>query len=249
MRTEPFYQPQVDSIDGKALGSEALVRWRHPERGLVPPIRFLPFAEQTGLIEDIDRHVMRLAFRQAKAWSLEGKFWPLSVNLSAQSLCNPTIVDLFRLLLDETQLDPSLISLEITETSIMHDAQTSQMVIESLKDMGFEIGIDDFGTGYASMAYLARYPAHTLKIDRSFVQGMENDPPQRVMVKNMIALARSLGIKVVAEGVETESQAQTLREYDCDVLQGYLYSPPLPLEKFEAWVATVGMSSLGSDLR
>lgn len=246
---ELFYQPQVDALDGKVLGSEALVRWRHPERGLVAPQAFLPFAEETGLIEAIDRKVVELAFEQVARWQAQGRPWPLSINLSAQSLCNATTLDHVQSMLNTHKVDPTLITFEITETSLMHDAETSQRVIESLKQLGFEIGIDDFGTGYASMAYLARYPAHTLKIDRSFVQQMAEDPTQRTMVRNMILLARSLGIKVVAEGVETAVQADLLRRDGCDVMQGYLYAAPLTLEQFEAWTDGVGWTTLGSDLR
>lgn len=246
---EVFFQPQVDALDGLALGSEALLRWRHPDRGMVPPDRFLPFAEDTGLIEYIDQHVIRLVFSQMKKWQAQGRHWPVSLNLSAQSICNPAIADLFREQLALTGVNSDLIGIEITETSLVHDEKASQDVIESLKAMGLEIGIDDFGTGYASMSYLARYPSHALKIDRSFVQDMETDGAQRAMVKNMIALARSLGIKVIAEGVETEGQAALLREFDCDVLQGYLFAPALPLAQFEAWIDKTGMGRFGSDIR
>jgi EAL domain-containing protein (putative c-di-GMP-specific phosphodiesterase class I) len=209
----------------------------------------LPFAEETGLIEDIDCHVIVLAFTQVQRWVQQGRHWPVAINLSAQSICNPAILDLFSQQLMATGVSPDLISIEITETSLVHDEKASQEVIETLKAMGFEIGIDDFGTGYASMTYLARYPSHALKIDRSFVKDMETDLAQRAMVKNMIALARSLGIKVIAEGVETEGQAALLREFECDVLQGYLFSPALPLARYEAWIDERGMGHLGSDIR
>jgi diguanylate cyclase (GGDEF)-like protein len=246
---ELFFQPQLDALDERPWGAEALIRWRHPERGLVFPDQFLPFAEDTGLIESLDRYVVREAFEQAARWQREGRSLVVGVNLSAQSICNPDLVAHFRTCLAETGVDPRTIALEITETSLVKDVAISQQVIGTLKDMGFDIGIDDFGTGQASMLYLARYPSNTLKIDRSFVRFMDTDPALSTMVHNIINMAHGLGIKVVAEGVETAGELALLQRLGCDLVQGYYFAKPLPRAAFEAWLDTREPGRLGSDIR
>lgn len=243
-----YFQPQIDLIDGKVCGAEVLVRWKHPTKGLVLPDLFLPFAEETGLIQDIDRTVMAQAFEHLAALKRDGRSLPLSVNLSAQSICDAGTIDLMRQHLDETGINPEDLCVEITETSLMRDLDTSQIVIESLKKMGFQIAIDDFGSGYSSMAYLVRYPSQFLKIDRIFVQNISVSDAHRVMVRNMIGLAHGLGIGVIAEGVETQEECSMLKGFGCDVVQGFYFSPPLPAEDFREWVAIQGVSSLKSDI-
>ena len=243
-----FYQPQVDLIDGKVAGAEVLVRWKHPERGLVPPVEFLPFAEETGLIQEIDHAVIRKTFERVKSLSDQGLAIPLSLNLSAQSICDLRTVDLFRNMLEEWKLDPSMIGIEITETSLMRDVGISQKVSEALKELGFKISIDDFGSGYSSMAYLLRYPSQFLKIDRAFVSSLSTSPPHQVMVRNIINLAHGLGIAVVAEGVEQKEECELLEEFGCDLVQGYYFTPPLEEEAFCTWVRARGVAVFHSSI-
>lgn len=244
-----FYQPQVDLIDGKTCSAEALVRWKHPERGLIPPVEFLPFAEETGLIRDIDRAVATQVFRELVFLRDLRKEVPISLNLSAKTLCDLSIVDFMYDLLNTTQVNPSMVGIEITETAVMTDVETSRKVIDAFKNMGFHISIDDFGSGYSSMAYLLRYPSHFLKIDREFIKNVAQGGTHQSLVKNLINLAHSLGIGVVAEGIETQADVMILRSLKCDVGQGYHFSRPLCQEDFRAWVQEKPLTVLESMLR
>lgn len=244
-----YYQPQVDLIDGKTCSAEALVRWNHPERGMIPPLEFLPFAEETGLIRDIDRAVARLVFEELALLRDQRKELPISLNLSAKTLSDLSIVDFMCDLVHQTRVNPSMVGIEITETAVMTDVETSRKVIDAFKNMGFHISIDDFGSGYSSMAYLLRYPSHFLKIDREFIQNLDKGDTHLHLVKNLINLAHSLGIGVVAEGIETQADATTLRVLRCDVGQGYHFSRPLSREDFRKWVQEKPLTKLESTLR
>jgi len=225
------YQPKVTIKTGRIVGMEALVRWRHPEKGIVPPVEFIPLAEETGLILPIGEWVLRTACAQTKAWQAEGMVPILiAVNLSARQLQNQNLVEIVKQVLSETGLAPRYLELELTESILMQNIETNSAALEKLNAMGVEIAIDDFGTGYSSLSYLKRFPINSLKIDRSFVRDLTLVSDDQAIVKAIITLAQSLKRKVVAEGVETEEQLSILRSLDCDEMQGYLFSKPLPAE-------------------
>jgi len=226
------YQPVVDGASGRIQGVEALVRWQHPERGMIPPDRFIPIADESGLIVDIGEWVLRRACTQMKAWHDQG-FGGLSiaVNVSAVQFGQPRLLEVVSRTLEQTGLDPRLLMLEITEGVLMHDAESAVGMLRALKNMGVKIGVDDFGTGYSSLTYLKRFPIDVLKIDRSFIRDLASDEDDAAIVRAIIALAKSLHLETVAEGVETAEQAQLLRTQHVDRLQGYHFSRPLPEEK------------------
>ncbi len=223
-----YYQPQVNLNSGKITGMEALVRWQHPEWGLVSPAKFIPLAEETGLIAPIGEWVLRTACAQNKIWQDAG-FSPLrvAVNLSGRQFQNPNLVAVVAQILQETGLAPHLLELEITESSIMQNTEMSLAMMRELREMGVHISMDDFGTGYSSLSYLKKFPLHTLKIDRSFVRDLKEHPPDAAIVAAVIKLAGCLNLRVVAEGVETKEQMELLRRLQCEEMQGYLFSPPL----------------------
>lgn len=229
-----YYQPRVHLASGQLVGMEALVRWHHPELGLIPPARFIPLAEETGLIVQIDEYVLRTACTQNKAWQDAG-LPPLrvAVNLSARQFMHKDVAATVAHLLSETGLDPRYLELEITESSAMHDAEAAVATLQRLKELGIHLAIDDFGTGYSSFNYLKQFPIDTLKIDRSFVRDIHTDPGDAEIVSAIIMLARSLKLNVVAEGVETEAQRLFLKRKKCEEMQGFLVSPPLPPRQFE----------------
>ncbi|MFB2979373.1 EAL domain-containing protein [Microseira sp. BLCC-F43] len=218
------YQPQIDLKTGKIVGMEALIRWQHPEQGLIPPNRFIPLAEETGLINPIGEWALRTACAQNKAWQLAG-LPPLrmAVNLSARQFMQQNLLEKIALSLAETGLEPRYLEIEITETTAIQDIDFTISVLQSLKNMGIYISMDDFGTGYSSLSSLKRFPLSTLKIDRSFI----DDAP---IIKAVIALGHGLNLKVIAEGVETPGQLEFLREVKCDDVQGYFLSKPLAAE-------------------
>ncbi len=221
------YQPQIDITTGRVIGVEALLRWQHPERGLIPPDTFIPLAEVTGLILPIGDWVLETACRQMLAWIAEG-IPPLrmAVNLSAKQFEQETLPDTVRKIIVKTGLAPHLLELEITESAAMADPEATIRHLRKLRDMGVELAIDDFGTGYSSLSYLKLFPVNRLKIDRSFVKDLETDLDDAAIAAATIALAHKLGKEVVAEGVETEGQLSFLRDQQCDVIQGYLFSRP-----------------------
>ena len=222
------YQPEVSLATGRIVGFEALVRWQHPERDLLLPDEFVPVAEETGLIVPIGEAVLKEACRSAKQWHEQCPSDPPSVcvNLSARQFREPGLADTIAHMLDETDLDPHYLFLEITESTAMGDAQTTAAALEELKDLGVRAIIDDFGTGYSSLSYLERLPVAYVKIDHSFVGGLSEKPGAAVLVSGVISLAHALGLKVIAEGVETEEQFERLRGMGCDLAQGYLFSEP-----------------------
>ena len=231
------YQPKVSLETGNVLGLEALVRWEHPERGLVPPSEFIPVAEDTGLIVDIGRWVLKEACVQVRRWQDRyPSTSPLkaNVNLSARQFHQPDLARDIAEILQETDLEPQNLELEITETVVMEDARATLAILQTLKSLGVGLAIDDFGTGYSSLAYLKRFPVDTLKIDRLFIAWLDKNVEDAVIVAAMIELARGLGLTVVPEGVETLEQLQRLHEMGCDIAQGFYFSRPLPTEAMGA---------------
>jgi len=229
------YQPQISMRDGAIIGAEALLRWQHPELGMVSPAEFIPVAEGSGLILPIGEWVLRCAVRQAKAWMNEG-FGPLimAVNLSAVQFRHPDLPELVTRILDEEGLPPEYLELELTEGVAMHNPQSAIAVMNNLQERGVRMSIDDFGTGYSSLSYLKEFKVYKLKIDQSFVRDISTDPEDKAIVSAIINLAKSLGLKTIAEGVETEGQQAFLREQGCDEMQGYLFSKPVSAEQFDA---------------
>jgi diguanylate cyclase (GGDEF)-like protein len=226
-----YYQPIIDVPTGRTCGFEALVRWRHPTRGLVPPDVFIPLAEQTGLIEAISAQVLEQACRQLQTWRQRGGACAqlyVAVNLSAPQLRRPQVVEQIRSVLASTGLDPCGLTVEITESALMHDVAAGSAVIEQLRALGIKINIDDFGTGYSSLSYLHALPVDALKIDRSFVARLEEGNGASEIVRAIVALAQALQMRVVAEGVETAAQLAALAALGCHSAQGYLFSRPQP---------------------
>ena len=236
---ELHYQPKVEMATGRVIGVEALVRWPHPVEGLVPPDEFVPLAERTGLIGPMTDFVLRTALAQCRLWGKTGNHLSVAVNLSARSLLDADLVDDIARALTVSGVEASKLVLEITETSVMSDAEYSMHVLNRLSSMGVTLAMDDFGTGYSSLSYLKRLPVDEVKIDKSFVLNMQQDENDAVIVRSIIDLARNLGLRVVAEGVETMSTWEALRDMGCDFAQGYVISRPLPADQFEAWLETV----------
>jgi EAL domain-containing protein (putative c-di-GMP-specific phosphodiesterase class I) len=232
---ELHYQPQVNLVTGRIIGAEALLRWKNPSLGSVSPAKFIPVAEETGLIVPIGEWVLQTACAQARAWRNASQM-PIrvSVNLSARQFKQANLLGMVTQVLEETQLDPTLLVLELTETSVMEDVDTTISILQQLKKMGVQISIDDFGTGYSSLNYLKRFPIDVLKIDQSFVQDIITDTNDAAIAKAIIAMAQSLQLKVIAEGVETQEQYEFLRQNGCNAMQGYLFSRPLNAIEFVA---------------
>jgi EAL domain-containing protein (putative c-di-GMP-specific phosphodiesterase class I) len=224
-----YYQPQLDIRTGAIIGMEALIRWQHPERGLVQPAAFISLAEETGLIVPIGEWVLRTACVQNKAWQVAG-FPPfrVTVNLSSSQFRQKTLIRTIGQALDDAGMDPRYLELELTESNIMKDAETTITMLHELKSMGLRLSIDDFGTGYSSLSYLKRFPFDTVKVDRSFVKNVTTDPDNAAITTAIIAMAHSLNLEVIAEGVETKQELAFLSKQQCDGMQGYLFSPPVP---------------------
>jgi len=236
-----YYQPQLALNDGHIVGAEALVRWQHPELGLVLPAEFIPMAESTGLIVKLGEWVMNTACAQAKAWQKEGlPPMRIAVNISSVQVNRGEIITTVERVLHETGLDPQYLELEITEGLIMQQTHQTIAILDDLKAMGVMLAIDDFGTGYSSLSYLKRLPLHCLKIDRSFVCEIPGDSEDMAITRAVIALGNSLQLVVIAEGVENETQLEFLRSNGCDEAQGYLYSAPVPAADFAAFVRNEG---------
>jgi diguanylate cyclase (GGDEF)-like protein len=225
------YQPLLEVESGRVIGAEALVRWQHPERGLVPPMQFIPVAEATGQIGAIGRFVLVEACRQAACWTAAGQPLRMSVNVAADELHQDGFPEAVRGVLLETGLAPDQLCLEITESSLMRATAQSSAALAALKRLGVHIAIDDFGTGYSSLSYLHELPVDELKIDRSFIGRLDRDTRDRHLVEAIIGMARALGLTVVAEGVETQEQLQLLGQLRCQLAQGYLFAPPEPAER------------------
>lgn len=230
-----YYQPKFDAISGVAVGAEALLRWEHPQQGLLLPATFIELAEKTGLIIPIGEWVLDEACRQMRLWYAQGyEDWRIAVNLSALQFCHAGLVASVAAALERHQLPANSLTLEITETTAMSDADASMTVLQRLSDMGVDLSIDDFGTGYSSLMYLKRLPANELKIDRGFVRDLEHDSDDAAIVSAIVALGQALGLRIVAEGVETDAQQRFLTRLGCNSLQGYLLGHPLPADGFMA---------------
>ena len=237
---ELYYQPKVDPCSGLIVGVEALIRWNHPEWGLISPNEFIPLAEETGLIAPVNEWVQRSACLQNKAWQLEGlPPIPVSINLSAQHFMQKDVVESVRRVLGETGLQGCFLEIEITESSLLENEEVTSSTIDELKEMGVKIALDDFGTGYSSLSYLKRFKhkIDTLKIDRSFVRDLCEDSDDKEIIRTIIHMAYHLKMSVVAEGVENEEQLSILRSLRCSEIQGYLYSRPVPAKRFAELLA------------
>ncbi len=231
------YQPKVDINAGRTVGVEALLRWRHPERGLIPPDSFISLAEHAGLIKPLTLWVLTAALRQCRAWQDAGLPLPVAVNLSARSLQDPGLVDQVAAILHHADVSPQSLELEITESVIMADPERGLDILTRLNGMGVRLSVDDFGTGHSSLTYLRKLPVQSIKIDRSFVGPMVKSPDDAVIVRSIIELAHTLGFKVVAEGVETQETWDHLAQLGCNEAQGYYMSRPLAAEALSTWLA------------
>jgi diguanylate cyclase (GGDEF)-like protein len=228
-----FYQPVIDLSTSKLIGMEALLRWQHPEKGMISPGDFIPLAEETGLIEPIGDWVLRAACEQNKQWQDDG--YPavkVSVNMSARQFSKKNLVENISNILEETGLKPEYLGIEITESVIMQDVKSTISKLQKLHKMGISLAIDDFGTGYSSLSYLKLFPINDLKIDRSFVFNITTDSTDAAIAASVIVLAHSMNLNVVAEGVETKEQLEVLRKQGCDYVQGFLFSRPLSAKEF-----------------
>ena len=226
------YQPQMDVTSGEITGFEALLRWQHPELGLVPPDKFIRLAENSGLIVPIGEWVLRTACQQARKWQENGlPLVPVAVNVSALQFRQEDFSELIKRVLHETGLAPQYLQLELTESLLLSNADLTFPVLQDLKEMGIKLAIDDFGTGYSSLSYLRQFPVDKLKIDRSFVQHLGVNQDDALITAAIISLAKTLNLKVIAEGVESEQQMSFLRQHHCDEIQGYYFSRPLPADE------------------
>jgi EAL domain-containing protein (putative c-di-GMP-specific phosphodiesterase class I) len=226
------YQPQVDLKSGAVIGVEALLRWAHPQFGVVPPDQFIPAAEDSGLIVPVGEWVLRTACGQLKLWQNEGK--PpvkMAVNLSAREFQGANLLQGVTRIIEDIGIDPAWLEIEITESTIMQHGDTAIFTLRKFREMGMALALDDFGTGYSSLSYLKRFPIDRLKIDRSFVRDIEIDPDDAAIVRGIVALSHSIGLRVLAEGVETLAQMQLLQQCGCDEAQGYYFSEPVPADQ------------------
>ncbi|MEA2229470.1 MAG: hypothetical protein QOF04_3100, partial [Solirubrobacteraceae bacterium] len=228
---EVWYQPVVDLATKRLISTEALVRWQHPQRGLIPPLEFIPIAEETGLIAELGLQVLEQACRQTAAWQRDiDPAIGVSVNISGRQVVNPVFPAQVAAIAERSGLRAGTLALEITETVLMKEADSPDTVIDKFLEHGLTLVLDDFGTGYSSLSRLKRFPLDVLKIDRSFVSGLESNLDDRAIVKATIDMAHAVGLTVVAEGVETGEQEQSLRAFGCDRAQGYLYARPQPAD-------------------
>jgi EAL domain-containing protein (putative c-di-GMP-specific phosphodiesterase class I) len=240
------YQPKASLRTGRVDGVEALVRWHHPERGLVPPDQFIPLAEQTGVIKPLTAWVLDEALRQCAEWRSAGIDLQVAVNLSVRNLLDAHLPESIGTMLRRYELPPTSLELEITESTIVADQVRALDVLTRLNGMGIGLSVDDFGTGYSSLAYLKDLPVSELKIDRKFVNNMTEDGDDAFIVRSTIDLGRNLGLQVVAEGVETEAVWDQLALLGCDVAQGYYLTRPLPADELTKWLAERKQDSVGA---
>ncbi len=228
------YQPKVNLKTGQVMGSEALMRWHHPERGSISPGQFIPLAEETGLIVPFGQWVLSTACKQNKMWHSAGLAKiRVAVNVSARQFRDGKFVQTLVNALEVSKLDPQYLTLELTENTIMENAQENLNLLHEIKEIGIKLSVDDFGTGYSSLSYLKQLPLDELKIDRSFISGIRSETDDAPIVTAIIAMAHSLGLRVVVEGIETEHQLKFSRDRGCDEYQGFLFSQPVPSAEFE----------------
>jgi len=240
-QVELHYQPKVDGRTGRAHGVEALLRWRHPKHGMIPPMTFIPVAERYGLIGKLGHWVILEACRQIERWRNEGLRMNVAVNLSVHQLREEDLVDRVEQALQQYNVDASQLLCEITESVAMSDVRATQAAFTGLARIGVLLSIDDFGTGYSSLSYLRRLPARQLKIDRSFISDLETSSDARAIVSAVVHLAHDLGLGVVAEGVETDGQREVLEALKCDELQGYLFAKPMDARAIVEWIRDRGL--------
>jgi cyclic di-GMP phosphodiesterase Gmr len=231
-----YYQPKIEAISGKVCSVEALVRWDSPERGLIPPLQFISYAEESGLIGPLGRWVLQTAAKQAAQWQRQGLQLRVAVNLSARQLVDDSIVEDLAQVLLQNQLAPCLLDFELTESSLIEDEKRAREVITRLRELGAQVHLDDFGTGYSSLAQLARIPLDAIKLDKSFVRGVNDNPVSQSLVRAIVAAAEALKFRVIAEGVETESENRFLDEIGVDEKQGFLFARPMLPEQLEHWL-------------
>ena len=246
------YQPIISLRENSLDGFEVLLRWQHPLRGIIPPLDFIPVAEETGLMLPIGEWVLRQACQQMKEWQRQ---YParqdlyVSINLSGVQLSEGDLPELIRSVLEESGLAPRCLELEITESIILRDTETTLETIANIRELGVRVNMDDFGTGYSSLSYLQQYSFDTIKIDRSFVQKADHNNGNAEVVRLIINLARALGMGVVAEGIESQAQLSLLKSLDCDLGQGFLFSRPVPAEQVESFLAGFVNHSTGMELQ
>lgn len=233
-----YYQPQINLMDNSMSGVEALVRWQHPQRGLVGPASFIPMAESQGLISDLTSLVIQLAVKQNIEWQKQGVQIPVSINVSAENITSLVLPEQLTSLANENRVDPSLFVLEITESALMGELVTYLDILTRLRMKGFELSIDDFGTGYSSLSHLHRVPFTELKIDQSFVMSIDKDEDACSIVETCVMLGHKLKMSVVAEGVETPAVLALLKDMGCDYAQGYYFAKPMPAEELLSWQAS-----------
>jgi EAL domain-containing protein (putative c-di-GMP-specific phosphodiesterase class I) len=237
------YQPQIDISNNEIIGMEALIRWKHPTKGLIPPLSFIPLAEETGLILPIGEWALREACLQSKQWQEENRRpIKVAVNLSIVQFEHNNLVRIVKKILNETGLSPKLLELEITESVALKCYDCAYNKIKEIKDIGVNVSLDDFGTGYSSFNYLRQLPVDTLKIDKIFLANLAPNSDEEFIMKTMIALAKRLKLRVIAEGVETLNQLEFLKKQKCDTAQGFLFSKPLPIGDFEKLISRVTAS-------
>jgi EAL domain-containing protein (putative c-di-GMP-specific phosphodiesterase class I) len=227
------YQPQVQLSTRRIVGAEALIRWHHPTKGTIPPDKFIQIAEESNLIIDINAWVLKTACRQGQQWRDKG-LPPIriAINLSGYKVADPPIIDSIEAVLRESDLDASCLELDITENVLLQATEETISTFQEMKDLRIRIALDDFGTGYSSLSYLTAFPVDTLKIDRSFVMECAEKRKNRLIIKAIAAMGQSMGMRIIAEGIETETQFDIIKGYGCDEAQGYYFSPPVSPERF-----------------
>jgi EAL domain-containing protein (putative c-di-GMP-specific phosphodiesterase class I) len=239
-----YYQPAFEVASGRLSGAEALVRWQHPERGLVSPTSFIALAEESDLIEEVGKWVLKAACSQLRAWRDQGLAVPrVSINISPRQFARSDLPRAIERQTRDTGLDPRALEIEVTEGTVMREPERMAGILAQIKAMGVSVAIDDFGTGYSSLAYLKRFPIDRLKIDRSFISGLPEDAEDIAITRSIIAMAHGLRLKVLAEGVETAAQLEFLREHGCDEMQGFLRGKPMPVDEFTALLQENNASS------
>jgi len=226
------YQPKARIDTGEITGAEALIRWLHPTRGLIPPADFIPFAEESGFIVALGTWVLQEACRQIKAWLDTGLRIPVAVNLSARQLKSDGVVSVIQGAIERAGIDPRLLEVELTETALIEDEDKALRVLQAIRALGICVYLDDFGTGHSSLSRLAKFPIDVLKVDRSFVSRLDSDVKSLALTKSIVLIGKTLGMKLMAEGVETQAQLTRLTEMGCDFIQGYLISKPVPAAQF-----------------
>jgi EAL domain-containing protein (putative c-di-GMP-specific phosphodiesterase class I) len=232
------YQPKINIATGGLDSVEALVRWQHPERGLLPPAEFIPMAETTGLIVQLTTRVLHLALTQAATWAKAGKPIPVAVNLSARVLHDHALPGRILTALADHGVPAELLWLEVTESAIMHDPATAVAILCELAEAGIRLSLDDFGTGYSSMTYLRKLPVTELKIDRSFIIDLAGDDPDEILARSAVDLGHNLGLTVVAEGIEDAATLASLTAMGCDIAQGYYFARPMPPDQLGPWITS-----------